>query len=282
MSILVDKQIAQYCTNEGLDNNLKCFKVTFESDDNGYKSVTTCKSVLGVMQYLHNAIGPLNSCDQVDHYSSLFDSITVDKPIYKNKDWNEKVSIDVELVSIDKPMITPFVGSSIKATENGNRILSYGLSSAGYDVTLDDGFKIFTNINSRIIDPCNFDERCLVGGEVLTDDNGLRYVILPPNSYLLGLTKEYFCIPRDVMVVAVGKSTYARAGAIVNVTPIEPGFEGKVVIEISNATGLPMKIYADQGVSQFLFYRASQECDISYADRKGKYQCQAFLVLPKV
>jgi dCTP deaminase len=282
MSILVDKQIAQYCTNEGLDNNLKCFKITVTSVDNGHKSVTLVKSVLGVIQCLYNSIGPLASQEQINFYTFLFDKLTVNKPTYTDQNWNTNVSIVVELLSINKPMITPFIDSSVKTTDNGTRILSYGLSSAGYDVTLDDDFKIFTNINSRIIDPCNFDERCLVDGEVLTDDNGLRYVILPPNSYLLGLTKEYFCIPRDVMVVAVGKSTYARAGAIVNVTPIEPGFEGKVVIEISNATGLPMKIYANQGVSQFLFYRASQECDISYADRKGKYQSQSTLVLPKV
>lgn len=155
-----------------------------------------------------------------------------------------------------------------------DKILSYGTSSFGYDVTLQDEFRIFTNINSSIIDPLSFDEKCLVEfkGDVC---------IIPPNSYILGVTREYFRIPRDVMVVCVGKSTYARCGAIVNTTPIEPGFEGHVVIEISNATNLPMKIYANQGVAQFMFFKSDEECETSYADKGGKYQGQTGMTLAK-
>lgn len=161
------------------------------------------------------------------------------------------------------------------------RVLSYGLSSAGYDVRLADEFKIFSNANSSQIDPKNLDEGCLVDGVVKTDTDGARYVLLPPNSYLLGHTVETFDIPRDVMVVALGKSTYARAGAIVNVTPIEPGFRGSVVIEVSNSTPLPLRLYAGEGIAQFLFFR-SEPCLVSYDDRNGKYQDQQGLVLPKV
>lgn len=190
------------------------------------------------------------------------------------------------------PMITPFEPGNIRYKETPStnfggfggegsqteytkeKILSYGTSSFGYDVTLSDEFRIFTNINSSIIDPLNFDEKCLqeFKGDVC---------IIPPNSYILGVTKEYFDIPRNVMVVCVGKSTYARCGAIVNVTPIEPGFKGHVVIEISNATNLPLKIYANQGVAQFMFFESDEECETSYADKNGKYQGQTGVTLAK-
>lgn len=147
------------------------------------------------------------------------------------------------------------------------KVISYGLSSYGYDVRLSDEFKIFTNINSVMIDPLNFDQKCCF-------DHKGDYCIIPPNSYILGKTIEYFTIPRDISVICVGKSTYARAGAIVNVTPIEAGFEGNIVIEISNATSLPLKVYANMGISQFIFFKGNIPCSISYADRKGKYQNQ--------
>ena len=160
------------------------------------------------------------------------------------------------------------------------RIISKGLTSFGYDVTLADDAAIFTNINSTIIDPLNFAEETLQ--RVIAKDG---YFIMPPNSYMLGYTKEYFRIPRNIIAIALGKSTYARAGAIINVTPIEPGFEGTVVIEIANATSLPMKVYANQGIAQFLFFEANGECEVSYADRNngegGKYQGQVGLVLAK-
>lgn len=162
------------------------------------------------------------------------------------------------------------------------RVISYGNSSYGYDVRLSEEFKLFTNLNSAVIDPKRFDEKCLIDAELKTDPNGDKYVILPPNSYLLGRTIEYFHIPRNVTVVAVGKSTYARAGAIVNVTPIEAEFQGNVVIEISNSTNLPLKIYANEGISQFLFFESDQECKTSYADRDGKYMHQTGVVLPRI
>ena len=162
------------------------------------------------------------------------------------------------------------------------RVISYGNSSYGYDVRLSEEFKLFTNINSAVIDPKRFDEKCLIDAELKVDPNGDKYVILPPNSYLLGRTVEYFRIPRNVTVVAVGKSTYARAGAIVNVTPIEAEFEGNVVIEISNSTNLPLKIYANEGISQFLFFQSDEDCETSYADRDGKYQGQTGVVVPRI
>lgn len=193
---------------------------------------------------------------------------------------------------LENPMISPYSPAQIRevptvrnATDGiendvyGRRkVISSGQSSYGYDVTLDNEFAIFTNINSVVIDPLNFDEKTL--HKVVVDD----YVLLPPNSYLLGRTKEWFNIPRDIVGIALGKSTYARCGAIVNVTPIEPGFTGHVVIEISNATSLPMKIYANQGIAQFMFYKG-EPCQTSYADRDGgkggKYQGQSGLTLAK-
>jgi dCTP deaminase len=153
------------------------------------------------------------------------------------------------------------------------KIISYGLSSYGYDVRLGRKFKIFSNLNNTVIDPLNFDESCL-------HDHEGDYVIIPPNSYILGKTIEYFTIPKDVMVICVGKSTYARCGAIVNVTPIEPGFAGNIVIEISNSTSLPLKVYADQGIAQFVFFQGTEPCEVSYADKGGKYQGQTTIQLP--
>lgn len=179
------------------------------------------------------------------------------------------------------PMIHPFIRTAVKQVDE-RKVLSFGVSSYGYDVRLDKTFKIFSNVNAAIIDPKKFDMKCLIDATLQYDTDGSSYVILPPNSYLLGHTIETFDIPRDVMVVCVGKSSYARAGVQVNVTPIEPGFKGTVVIEIANSTSLPVKIYAEEGISQFLFFRGTQPCDVSYADRDGKYQNQQGLVMSKV
>jgi len=179
------------------------------------------------------------------------------------------------------PMIQPFDPKLIRH-ETARKIISRGLTSYGYDVSLSEvEVKLFTNMRSTIIDPKRFDENCLVNAEIHIDADGAKFVILPPNSYMLGNTVEYFNVPRDIMIVAVGKSTYARAGAIVNVTPIEPGFEGSVVIEISNSTNLPLKIYLNEGISQFLFFRGKRPCNVSYGDRGGKYQGQTGVTLPK-
>jgi len=154
-------------------------------------------------------------------------------------------------------------------------VVSYGLSSYGYDIRVADEFKVFTNINSTVVDPKNFDARSFV-------DIKADVCIIPPNSFALAKTVEYFRIPRDVLTVCVGKSTYARCGLIVNVTPFEPEWEGYVTLEISNTTPLPAKVYANEGISQVLFFQSDEMCEVSYADKKGKYQNQQGLTLPRL
>jgi dCTP deaminase len=170
----------------------------------------------------------------------------------------------------EKHMIEPFVDQ-----QSHNGVISFGLSSYGYDIRVADEFKIFTNVYSAIVDPKAFDPRSMIDfkGEVC---------IIPPNSFALSRTVEYFRIPRDVLTICVGKSTYARCGIIVNVTPFEPEWEGFVTLEISNTTPLPAKIYANEGIAQVLFFQGDEACEISYADRKGKYQAQQSIVLPKL
>ena len=171
-------------------------------------------------------------------------------------------------------MISPFNSNQVKEVD-GKRIVSYGTSSYGYDARCSDEFKIFTNINSTIVDPKNFDEKCFV--DVKGD-----YCIIPPNSFALTRTVEYFKIPRNVLTICLGKSTYARCGAIINVTPLEPEWEGQVTLEISNTTTLPLKIYANEGIAQFLFFESDDECETSYKDRGGKYQGQTGVTLPMI
>lgn len=166
-------------------------------------------------------------------------------------------------------MIEPFTDEQVC----GNTI-SYGVSSYGYDIRISDEFKIFTNINTTVVDPKNFDPKGFVDykGDVC---------IIPPNSFALGRSVEYFRIPRDVLTICVGKSTYARCGIITNVTPFEPEWEGHVTLEISNTTPLPARIYANEGIAQVLFFESDEACLTSYADRKGKYQAQTGITLPK-
>ncbi|WP_091196031.1 dCTP deaminase [Formivibrio citricus] len=173
-------------------------------------------------------------------------------------------------------MIDPFVPGQVKMVD-GQRIVSYGTSSYGYDIRCADEFKVFTNLNSTIVDPKNFDENSFV------DVSGKGYCIIPPNSFALARTVEYFRIPRNVLTVCLGKSTYARCGIIVNVTPFEPEWEGYVTLEFSNTTPLPAKIYANEGVAQVLFFEADADdvCETSYRDRGGKYQGQVGVTLPK-
>ena len=167
-------------------------------------------------------------------------------------------------------MINPF---SEKQVCEG--VVSYGLSSYGYDLRVADEFKIFTNVNSAIVDPKNFDQRSFI------DVKGPS-VLIPPNSFALARSVEYFKIPRDILTICVGKSTYARCGIIVNVTPFEPEWEGHVTIEISNTTPLPAKIYANEGIAQVLFFQGDEPPEISYKDKAGKYQKQSGIVLPKL
>ena len=172
-------------------------------------------------------------------------------------------------------MIEPFESGQVKQAADGHRIVSYGTSSYGYDVRCAREFKIFTNINSTIVDPKAFDAKSFVDfkGDVC---------IIPPNSFALARTVEYFRIPRDVLTVCVGKSTYARCGLIVNVTPFEPEWEGFVTLEISNTTPLPARVYANEGIAQVLFFQSDEVCEVSYADKKGKYQKQQGLTLPRL
>ena len=170
----------------------------------------------------------------------------------------------------DHRMIEPFTDKQVR-----EGVISYGLSSYGYDVRIADEFKIFTNINSTIVDSKNFDARSFV------DFKG-DICIIPPNSFALGQTVEYFRVPRNVLCACVGKSTYARCGIIVNVTPFEPEWEGHVTIEISNTTPLPARIYANEGIAQVLFFQSDEPCEVSYRDKKGKYQAQRGVTLPKI
>jgi dCTP deaminase len=169
-------------------------------------------------------------------------------------------------------MISPFEPSQIRHGENG-KIVSHGTSSYGYDIRCSNEFKIFTNINSAIVDPKNFAANSFV--DVTSD-----VCIIPPNSFALARSVEYFRIPRSVLVICLGKSTYARCGIIVNVTPLEPEWEGHITLEFSNTTPLPAKIYANEGVAQLLFLESDEECETSYKDRGGKYQGQVGVTLP--
>lgn len=170
------------------------------------------------------------------------------------------------------------VNGMIEPFEDGQRregVISYGLSSYGYDARVSDEFKIFTNVDSAIVDPKNFSANSFV-------DRKTDVCIIPPNSFALARTIEYFRVPRDVLVICLGKSTYARCGIIVNVTPLEPGWEGHVTLEFSNTTPLPARVYANEGACQFLFLKGAEPCLVSYADRAGKYMRQQGVTLPKL
>ena len=176
----------------------------------------------------------------------------------------------IKLMAKSHNMIEPFEEKQIR----GNKI-SYGLSSFGYDARVSNEFKIFTNVNSEVVDPKNFKKTNFIS-KIANE------CIIPPNSFALGSTVEYFKIPDSVMVICLGKSTYARCGIIVNVTPLEPGWEGYVTLEFSNTTPLPAKIYANEGVAQFIFLKGNEKPEVTYADRNGKYMGQTGVTLPKV
>jgi dCTP deaminase len=176
----------------------------------------------------------------------------------------------IRKMSLEHGMIEPFVDEQVRAG-----VVSYGLSSYGYDIRVADEFKVFTNINTTVIDPKNFDPRSFV-------DVKAEVCIVPPNSFALAHTVEYFRIPRDVLTICLGKSTYARCGIIVNVTPFEPEWEGTVTLEISNTTPLPAKIYANEGIAQVVFFQSDDVCERSYADKSGKYLKQRGVTLPRI
>ncbi len=181
----------------------------------------------------------------------------------------------IRKMALEHGMISPFEDGQVTSSDETNKKISYGTSSYGYDVRCADEFKIFTNINSSIVDPKNFDPESFV--DVKSD-----VCIIPPNSFALARTVEYLKIPRNVLTICLGKSTYARCGIIVNVTPLEPEWEGHVTLEFSNTTPLPAKIYANEGVAQFLFFESDEECEVSYKDKKGKYQGQKGVTLPRM
>ncbi len=179
-------------------------------------------------------------------------------------------------------LITPYEEKLVREV-GGRRILSAGVSSYGYDLRLaSDGFRVFSPISSSEIDPKNFDEKSLVEAPLLTAPDGARYWLLPPHSYALGVTVETFNLPRNVIGFCLGKSSYARSGLIVNTTPLEPGWRGRLVLEFSNSANLPVRIYADEGIAQVTFFESDEDCDISYADRQGKYQDQVGLTTPRI
>jgi len=180
----------------------------------------------------------------------------------------------IRQTALEKGMIEPFEPGQIRHTAGGDRIVSFGTSSYGYDVRCANEFKVFTNVYSTVVDPKAFDDRSFIDmvGDVC---------IIPPNSFALARTVEWFRVPRNVLVICLGKSTYARCGIIVNVTPLEPEWEGHVTLEFSNTTPLPAKIYAGEGCAQMLFFQGDEVCETSYKDRGGKYQGQSGVTLPK-
>ena len=180
---------------------------------------------------------------------------------------------EIRQLAVAQHMIEPFVERQVRELDNGQRAISYGLSSYGYDLRVADEFKVFTNVFNTVVDPKNFDAKSFV--DLQTD-----VCIVPPNSFALARSVEYFRIPRDILTICLGKSTYARCGIIVNVTPFEPEWEGHVTLEISNTTPLPAKIYAKEGLAQVLFFRANEVCETSYNDRKGRYQKQRGITTP--
>lgn len=203
---------------------------------------------------------------------------TMTKPLTGNSDQLQDIVAlpgilpdhEIRRLALEEDMISPF-----EEKQKRDGVISYGLSSYGYDSRCAPDFKIFTNVDNAIVDPKNFDDQSFVNRE--TD-----VCIIPPNSFALTHSVEYFKIPKDVLVVCLGKSTYARCGLIVNVTPLEPGWEGHVTLEISNTTPLPAKVYANEGIAQFLFFKGSSACEVSYADRQGKYMGQRGVTLPRL
>lgn len=176
----------------------------------------------------------------------------------------------IKRMAIEEKMIEPFADR-----QSREGVISYGVSSYGYDIRVADEYKVFTNINSTVVDPKNFDEGSFVHHKG-------SCCIIPPNSFVLARTVEYFRIPREILTICVGKSTYARCGIIVNVTPFEPEWEGFVTLEISNTTPLPAKVYSGEGIAQVIFLKADKVCDVSYLDKAGKYQKQVEITYPKV
>jgi dCTP deaminase len=193
-----------------------------------------------------------------------------------------KSDLWIRRMASEQQMITPFL-PELAREANGNRIISAGASSYGYDMRLaDDGFRIFSSVFGLEIDPKHFDESSLIEPMLRIADDGAKYYLLPPHHYGLGVTVETFKMPRNVTGLAIGKSTYARAGLLVNATPLEAGWEGRLVVEIANLANLPLRVYVNEGIGQILFFESDEDCAVSYSDRGGKYQGQTGLTFAKV
>ncbi len=263
MTILADKTIKQLCTPPYRDHRIGVI-------------VKECLHKPAQLRALINAeeerVWDIDDPDLPDNADGELETIN-----------QIRVEEDYEINNAGKPMIEPFVDHLVRVNENGDKIISYGLTSYGYDVRLAaEGVKVFTNANGGSVDPMKPDDKCFINGEIRETDKGLKYFILPPNSYALATTVEWFNIPRNVSVVCLGKSTYARSCAIVNVTPVEAGFSGEVVIEISNGSTLPVMIYLETGIAQFQFFHGDVPCEMSYADGNRKYQGKRGVTLSKV
>ncbi|MDQ6786577.1 MAG: dCTP deaminase [Acidobacteriota bacterium] len=193
-----------------------------------------------------------------------------------------KSDVWIRRMATEQQMISPFLPELVRES-NGSRIISAGASSYGYDMRLaDDGFRIFSSVYGLEIDPKRFDENSLIEPLIRTAEDGAQYYLLPPHHYGLGVTVETFKMPRNVTGVALGKSTYARAGLLVNTTPLEAGWTGRLVVEIGNLANLPLRVYVNEGIGQILFFESDEDCDVSYSDRGGKYQGQTGLTYAKV
>ena len=193
-----------------------------------------------------------------------------------------KSDVWIRRMAEEQDMIVPFLTELLRE-KDGNKIISAGASSYGYDMRLaDDGFRVFSPIRGFEIDPKHFDENSLIEPELRTAEDGAKYYLLPPHHYGLGVTVEKFKMPRKVTGLAIGKSTYARAGLLVNATPLEAGWEGRLVVEIANLANLPLRVYVNEGIGQILFFESDEDCQVSYSDRGGKYQNQTGLTYAKV
>jgi len=214
-----------------------------------------------------------DACCQWNSFAYKMASLALHQNPRKTKEPSKKMAIKsdrwIRRMAQEHGMINPFNDRQVR-----EGVISYGVSSYGYDLRVADEFKIFTNVNSSIVDPKNFDERSFVSVQAPS-------ILVPPNSFALARSVEYFKIPRDVLTICVGKSTYARCGIIVNVTPLEPEWQGQVTLEFSNTTPLPAKIYAGEGVAQVIFLQTDEVCEVSYRDRNGKYQEQVGVTLPR-
>jgi len=273
---LMGNRTFEECAQEALDNVLKA------EDANGASALE------GIEWALHELEADEAARDEV--VAKLEDVREMLKERFRPVDGDAKVEFpkgapgilpDHEITALAQAgMITPYESSQVSKRDD-QRVISYGVSSYGYDARVSDDFKVFTNTYGTVVDPKNFDDRSFVDVKAQLGRDGYT-ITIPPHSFVLGRTVERFRIPRDVLVVCVGKSTYARCGIIVNVTPLEPEWEGHVTLEFSNTTPLPAKLYANEGACQFIFLRSASPCQTSYADRKGKYQGQTGVTPPRM